>query len=48
MLKLPPIRWNRNRSRGFIQWSTGWAGGTYRILRAGEGWKLESVSQWIT
>jgi hypothetical protein len=48
LIELPPIRWNRNRKRGFVNWNTGWAGGTYRLTRAGEGWKLESISEWIS
>lgn len=48
LIELPPIRWNRAHTRGFVQWSTGWAGGTYRLSRNGEGWSLESISEWIT
>jgi hypothetical protein len=48
LVKLPAIRWNRDRTRGFVKWSMGWAGGTYRLVREGTGWKLESISEWVT
>ena len=48
LIRLPSIRWNRDHSRGFVQWSMGWTGGTYRLVREGEGWKLESIQEWIT
>jgi hypothetical protein len=48
LIELPQIRWNRERTRGFVKWSMGWAGGTFRLTREGNGWKLDSISQWIT
>ncbi|HEX6741521.1 MAG TPA: hypothetical protein VF079_06990, partial [Sphingomicrobium sp.] len=48
LITLPPIRWNRAHTRGFVSWSMGWTGGTYRLVRKGQGWDLESISQWIT
>jgi hypothetical protein len=48
LVTLPPIRWNRDHSRGFVNWSMGWAGGTFRLIRRGDGWKLESISEWVT
>lgn len=48
LIDLPPIRWNRTHTRGFVTWNTGWAGGTYRLIRDGQGWKLESISEWIS
>jgi hypothetical protein len=48
LISLPAIHWNRDHTRGFVQWSMGWTGGTYRITRKGDGWKLESIGSWIT
>jgi hypothetical protein len=48
LTSLPEIRWNRAHTRGFVQWSMQWTGGTYRITRKGNGWELETISQWIT
>jgi hypothetical protein len=48
LIELPPIRWNRAHTRGFVQWSMRWTGGTYRLTRKGDGWELESISEWIT
>lgn len=48
LIELPAIRWNRARTRGFVNWSTGWAGGTYRITREGGEWKLNPIREWIT
>jgi hypothetical protein len=48
LIRLPSIRWSRDHSRGFVHWSMGWTGGTYRLVREGEGWKLESIQEWIT
>jgi hypothetical protein len=48
LIELPPIRWNRDHTRGFVNWSMGWTGGTYRLVRDGNSWKLESISEWIT
>jgi len=48
LTSLPEIRWNRAHTRGFVQWSMQWTGGTYRITRKGDGWDLKSIRQWIT
>lgn len=48
LIELPPIRWNRDRNRGFVRWSMGWAGGTYRLISEGQSWKLESLGEWMT
>lgn len=48
LITLPSIRWNRAHDRGFVNWSMGWTGGTYRLVREGEVWKLESIQDWIT
>jgi hypothetical protein len=48
LIELPRIRWNRDRSRGFVNWNMGWAGGTYRLTRKGGGWTLTSLSEWVS
>jgi hypothetical protein len=48
LVELPPIRWNRDHTRGFVKWSLGWTGGTYRLVRTANGWNIESIGQWIT
>jgi hypothetical protein len=48
LIDLPPVEWNRAHTRGFVKWSTGWAGGTYRLTRTDAGWKLDSIGEWIT
>jgi len=48
LITLPPIRWNRAHTRGFVSWSMGWTGGTYRLVRTAHGWDLQSISSWIT
>jgi len=48
LLELPAITWNRDHTRGFVRWNSGWAGGTYRLVRDGAGWKIESISEWVS
>ncbi|WP_404712885.1 hypothetical protein [Sphingomonas sp. MMS24-J13] len=45
---LPPIIFNRAHDRGYVNWSTGWAGGTYRLRWIGEKWVFEAISSWIS
>jgi len=47
-VELPRIVYNRARDRGYVKWSAGWVGGTYRLTRAGDSWTFETISQWIT
>lgn len=47
-LEMPPILFNRARDRGYVRWSTGWAGGTYRLRRIDGKWEFDSISNWIT
>lgn len=47
-VELPPITFNRERNRGFVKWSTGWAGGTYLMRRVKGQWKFDQLSSWIT
>lgn len=45
---VPPIVFNRARTRGYVQWSAGWVGGTY-VLRLVDGrWQFDAISSWIT
>lgn len=48
LIELPSIRWNRTLTRGFVRWNMGWTGGAYRLTRDGGGWKLETISSWIS
>ena len=47
-LEMPRIVFNRAHDRGFVRWSTGWAGGTYRLRRVDGKWRFDSISSWIT
>ncbi len=47
-IELPSVVMNRARDRGFVVWSAGWTGGTYRLMRKGETWTIEAISEWIT
>lgn len=47
-MDIPPIVFNRAHDRGYVRWSTGWAGGTYRLRRVNGKWKFDSISSWIT
>lgn len=47
-LELPPIVFNRTHDRGYVRWSSGWAGGTYRLRRVAGSWQFDEVSSWIT
>lgn len=46
--ELPPIVFNRAGDRGFARWSTGWAGGTYRLRLVNHRWVFDAISGWIT
>jgi hypothetical protein len=47
-MEMPRIVYNRARNRGYVRWSTGWAGGTYRLRLVGGRWLFEPISSWIT
>ena len=47
-LEMPRIVFNRAHDRGFVRWSTGWAGGTYRLRRVERNWLFDAISSWIT
>jgi hypothetical protein len=42
------IIFNRAHTRGFFSYSSGWSGGTVRLVRVDGGWKLEEISSWIS
>ena len=46
--ELPPIVFNRAGDRGFARWSTGWAGGTYRLRLVKQHWVFDTISSWVT
>jgi hypothetical protein len=43
-----PLILNRAHDRGFMTWSTGWAGGTVRVRRTGAAWRVDTIGSWIT
>jgi hypothetical protein len=43
-----PLIFNRTRTRGFISWGNGYAGGTLRVVKKGEGWRLVDLGGWMT
>lgn len=47
-IDMPPIIFNRDKTRGFVSWSTGWAGGTMRLRLIDGRWKIDDIGQWIT
>ena len=47
-LEMPRIVFNRAHDRGYVRWSAGWAGGTYRLRRLEGKWQFDEISSWIT
>jgi hypothetical protein len=47
-VELDKIIFDRARDRGYVGWSTGWSGGTFRLRRVGATWSLDTISSWIT
>lgn len=47
-IEVPRIIFNRARDRGYVKWSAGWTGGTYRLRWVGGKWLFDSISEWIT
>jgi hypothetical protein len=45
---MPPVIYNRARDRGYVSWSAGWTGGTYRLRLVNGAWTFETLSSWIT
>lgn len=47
-IDMPSIIFNRDKTRGFVNWSTGWAGGTLRLRLVDGHWQIDNIRQWIT
>ena len=47
-IEVPQIVFNRARDRGYVQWSAGWTGGTYRLRLANGAWVLDQIGSWIS
>ncbi|MEO8375614.1 MAG: hypothetical protein ABI471_10345 [Sphingomonas bacterium] len=47
-IEIPPIIFNRAYDRGYVEWSSGWAGGTYRLRLIKGKWVFDTMSNWIT
>lgn len=43
-----PLVVNNDKDRAYLVWSNGWSGGTFRLIREGKGWKVVTLSQWIS
>jgi len=43
-----PFILNEAGNRGYVIWSTGWSGGTFRLVRENKKWKVFTLSQWIS
>lgn len=47
-VSLSPSVLNDAKDRGYVIWNTGWAGGTFRLVREGQKWTVFTISQWIS
>lgn len=47
-MELPSIVFNRAHDRGYVRWSAGWAGGTYRLRLLNGHWSFDELGSWIT
>ncbi|UKK82898.1 hypothetical protein L7H23_09970 [Sphingopyxis sp. BSN-002] len=45
---MPQIVFNRARDRGYVEWSAGWTGGTFRLRFEKNRWQIETIGSWIT
>lgn len=45
---MPQIIFNRARDRGYVEWSAGWTGGTFRLRLEKNRWRIETIGSWIT
>ena len=43
-IEVPRIIFNRAHDRGFVKWSAGWTGGTYRLRLVNGAWILDTIS----
>lgn len=48
LIELPSIVLNREKSRGYAIWSSGWTGGTIMFWLKEGKWQFETISSWIT
>ncbi len=48
LIELPSLVMNREKSRGYAIWSSGWAGGTVMFWLEGRKWRFETISSWVT
>ena len=42
------VTYNRERTRGFVQYSMGWAGGTMRLIMIDGKWQFDEIGSWVT
>ena len=47
-IEAPQIIFNRPRDRGYVKWSAGWAGVTYRLRFVDGKWVFNAISSWIS
>ena len=47
-VEMPRIIYNRAHDRGFVRWSAGWTGGTFRIRLVDGRWVFDTISSWIS
>ena len=47
-VEMPELVMNRDATRGYVVWSAGWTGGTFRLMWIDGAWQVETVSSWIT
>lgn len=47
-VRMPRVVFNRARDRGYVRWSGGWFGGTYRLRLVDGRWVFETISSWIS
>ena len=48
LIELPSLVMNREKSRGYAIWSSGWAGGTIMFWLDGGKWRFATISSWVT
>ena len=48
LIELPSLVMNREKSRGYAIWSSGWTGGTIMFWFEGGKWHFETISSWVT
>lgn len=48
LIELPVLVMNREKSRGYAIWSSGWSGGTILFWLDDGAWHFETISSWIT